>query len=567
VLANALTEQEVGRPVVGLRMLADWPYSWPASTLFKSFANTTLTGEPLSKEYYLERDGSREWYYWRGVRLEDGLVATFENITPRKEAEQALRQAHKRLQTIFRAVPVELGYYHAVRDEASQLLDLRMTAANDASLTRIQQTNHAGEALLSAQLPGLREMPVWQRIQEVLATGQQQRFELYHDFGTVAYWFDTVYTRLEDGIISASLDITTRKQMEQALRESKDLLHAIFNATLDSLEVLRSVRDEAGQVIDFEWVLTNEAAQRLMKRSDLAGKRLLAEEPAMQTSGVFERLRQVADQQQATDFEQHYPFDGDGEWFHVAAAPLGDGVVVNWHDITARKKAAAELLRLQLAQQQQLTNAVLDAQESERHRIAESLHNGLGQLLYATQLHLSSLAATASPQAFAEGKRKTEHLLKTAIDQARTLSHQLTPNILQDFGLEVAVQDICRDFDSPQLRLHSEVRVSRSLPPSLALALYRMVQELINNVAKHAHATEASLRLVEHDGWVELQADDNGRGFDHTQPRTKGLGLNALRDRVKLLNGLLAIISSPGQGTHVNIRIPLVAPLLEVPMG
>jgi signal transduction histidine kinase len=94
-----------------------------------------------------------------------------------------------------------------------------------------------------------------------------------------------------------------------------------------------------------------------------------------------------------------------------------------------------------------------------------------------------------------------------------------------------------------------------------------MVQELINNVAKHAHATEASLRLVEHDGWVELQADDNGQGFDHTQPRIKGLGLNALRDRVKLLNGLLAIISSPGQGTHVNIRIPLVAPLLEVPMG
>lgn len=567
LLANALTEKEVGHPIVGLRMLADWPYSWPSDKLFQNFANTVQTGQPLSKEYYLERDGRREWFYWRGIRLDDGLVATFENITSRKEAEQALRQAHEQLQTIFQAVPVELGYYHAVRDEAGQLVDLRLAAANDASFTRMQLASNASEHLMSVQLPGLRELPVWQRIREVIATGQQQRFELYHDFGTAAYWFDTVYTRLDDGIISASLDITARKQMEQALQESKDLLHAIFNATLDSLEVLRSVRDEAGQLIDFEWVLTNEAAQRLMHRSDLTGKRLLAEEPTMQTSGVFDRLRQVADQQQAADFEQHYPFDGDGEWFHVAAAPLGDGIVVNWHDITARKKAASELLRLQLAQQQQLTNAVLDAQESERHRIAESLHNGLGQLLYATQLHLNSLVATASPQAFAESKRKTEHLLKTAIDQTRTLSHQLTPNILQDFGLEVAVQDICRDFDSPQLRLHAEVSVSRSLPPSLALALYRMVQELINNVAKHAHATEASLHLLEHDGWLELQADDNGQGFDHTQPRTKGMGLNALRDRVKLLNGLLTITSAPGQGTHVNIRIPLVAPTLEVALG
>jgi two-component system NarL family sensor kinase len=222
---------------------------------------------------------------------------------------------------------------------------------------------------------------------------------------------------------------------------------------------------------------------------------------------------------------------------------------------------------LQLIQQQQLTNAVLDAQESERQRIAESLHNGLGQLLYATQLHLNSLAATAGKEAFTEGKRKVEHLLKTAIDQTRTISHQLTPTILQDFGLEVAVQDICRDFNSPRLRLYSEVSVSRSLPPSLALAVYRMVQELINNVAKHAHATEASLHLIEQDGWLELQAEDNGQGFDHAQPRTKGMGLNALRDRIKLLNGLLTITSSPGQGTHVNIRIPLMAPTMEVPRG
>jgi signal transduction histidine kinase len=83
-----------------------------------------------------------------------------------------------------------------------------------------------------------------------------------------------------------------------------------------------------------------------------------------------------------------------------------------------------------------------------------------------------------------------------------------------------------------------------------------MAQELVNNIAKHADATEAHLQLTAREGWLELQVSDNGQGFDATEPRKAGMGLNALHDRVKLLNGQLFMVSSPERGTQIRIRVP-----------
>jgi two-component system NarL family sensor kinase len=356
--------------------------------------------------------------------------------------------------------------------------------------------------------------------------------------------------------LSITSCITTEKQAEAKLRAANDLLEAVFNATPNSLEVLACVRDGAGEVIDFTWVLTNEAAHHLVQRSDLVGRRLLAEEPAMLTSGVFERLRQVVAQQQPADFEQYYPHGGNGEWFHVVAAPFGDGVVANWQDITVRKQASAKLLRLQVAQQQQLANAVLDAQEAERRRIAESLHNGLGQLLYATKLHLEAVVIPAEHPGLIQSKRKTEQLLTTAITQVRNISHQLVPIILNDFGLATALRDLCQTMRTPGLHLRCTVADLPPLPPPLALALYRMAQELVSNLAQHAGATRAELSLTERAGWLELRVEDNGQGFDPAQASPPGLGLRALRDRTQLLDGELEISSALGQGTQVTVRVP-----------
>jgi PAS domain S-box-containing protein len=565
--ANASLEIKTGQPLAAMLGKTFPEMGVPASITnpyTEKLQRVFTTGQPLDHYNTFPTPHGERHYHSRIVpEIHNGevrfVLSIAHDITELKQAEHELRRAHRRLNAIFEAVPLQLGYYQSVRDAQGKVVDLRSEAANGASLHMMSLPASAHGILMSEQLPGLQGHAVWQNITEVIETGQAQRLELFYDFGLAAIWFDVSYTPFEDGVISASLDITTRKQIEQALRDSQQLLQATLNAIPDSLEVLESVRDDSGRLIDFEWTLTNTAAHRLLSRTDVVGKRLLREEAAMQSSGVFDRFCEVVERQETTDFELRYPDDSVEEWFHVIATPFRNGLIVNWHNITARKQATAELLRLQLQQHQQLANAVLDAQEVERKRIAESLHNGLGQLLYAAKLHLDQLSAIAEAPLFADQMRKTEQMLSTAINQTRSLSHQLMPVVLTDFGLAAALQDICQDFSTPSLRLHCYATPLPALNQSLALAVYRMAQELANNIVKHADATEAYLRLTEHDGWLELLAEDNGRGFDSSQQRKDGMGLNALRDRVKLLNGQLTITSTPEQGTHIRVRVPSTA--------
>ena len=227
-----------------------------------------------------------------------------------------------------------------------------------------------------------------------------------------------------------------------------------------------------------------------------------------------------------------------------------------WRDITERKRVQ----QAERDQQQALAEAVLAAEESEKRRIAESLHNGLAQQLYATKLSLGQLQEQQcrnDPHTFNQLHAKTSKLLAAAIVQTRTLSHELIPRTLQDFGLEAAIQDICTNYSIAPLRMRCSVEpLPTGLPPHLLLAIYRMAQELANNIVKHAQATQAALCLSVEDDTVVLSAEDNGIGFDAAlASQSKGLGWQTLQDRVHLLQGTLQLQRQ--HGTHVTIRLPL----------
>jgi two-component system NarL family sensor kinase len=149
-------------------------------------------------------------------------------------------------------------------------------------------------------------------------------------------------------------------------------------------------------------------------------------------------------------------------------------------------------------------------------------------------------------------------LLASAIAQTRTLAHELVPRTLEDFGLEAAIQDICTDYSIAPLRMQCHIAgLPAGLPTHLALAAYRMAQELANNIVKHAQATQASLHLTADGTHLRLRATDNGVGFaDEPQSQTKGLGWQALQDRVRLLNGTLQL-SAAEPGTCITICLPL----------
>ncbi|UOR06481.1 PAS domain S-box protein [Hymenobacter aerilatus] len=357
----------------------------------------------------------------------------------------------------------------------------------------------------------------------------------------------------------ALFDVTEQRHVYNALVTREKRFKTLFEKSEDGMLLLR----------DNRFVDCNNSVLRALQLTDkkaLLGQHASAFSPERQPDGqlsyvLADRYWQEAVQRGSCRFEW-YRLRGNGEpfWEEVllTAIPEEEGthlVHASWRDITDRKQAEAE----RATQQQRLADAVLNAQEAEKRRIAESLHNGLGQSLYAAKLHLDHIRV-GDDHASQQAKTKVAQLLSSAIKQTRTLSHQLVPTTLEDFGLEAAVKDICQICSSPTLQLRCHVQtLPLGISKNLQVAVYRMAQELANNIVKHAQATQAHLHLRAGNGCIILEAHDNGRGFDVQQSSSNGLGLSALRDRVRLLDGILAIHSEAESGTDITISLPLAA--------
>lgn len=342
--------------------------------------------------------------------------------------------------------------------------------------------------------------------------------------------------------------------LPQAPSRNQALLKAVFDSSPLALHVVRSLRDAGGTIVDFEVLLANAEAERLVGYP-VRGLRMCQQWPSSVRIGLFAGVAHTVETRQPLDLEQYYEGEGLQAWYRWTAVPLDDGAVVSVENISPRKQAEGELLALQLDQQRQLANAVLEAQEAERRRMAEGLHNGICQLLYAAKLHLEQLSQHTAEPVFAESQRMAVHLLSTALTQTRELSHQLVPLVLLDVGLAEAVRRLCWESCTAHLNLQALVAPALDVPMELALPLYRMLQELVANLIRHAAATQGQVLLIPQGSWLELQVQDNGQGFDPAG-HPWGLGIRSVQDRVKLLGGQFRLHSSPGAGTRITIRVP-----------
>jgi signal transduction histidine kinase len=226
-----------------------------------------------------------------------------------------------------------------------------------------------------------------------------------------------------------------------------------------------------------------------------------------------------------------------------------------------RRQRAELALRSSRTEARQLAGRLLTAQEDERKRLARELHDDLSQRLAATAIEAGKLE-----QRFAESSEPREALnaLKSALvtisDDVHQISRQIHPAILDDLGLEDALRSECNGFGerrgyTVQLRCGD---LPQELPNDVALCLYRIVQEALRNVAKHARTDRAQVVLNADPEFVYLEVRDAGRGFALSEVQGKlGLGLASMEERVRLVGGKLTISSEPEKGTSITVRIPL----------
>jgi signal transduction histidine kinase len=212
-------------------------------------------------------------------------------------------------------------------------------------------------------------------------------------------------------------------------------------------------------------------------------------------------------------------------------------------DITEQKNAKAN-------QEKQILAATLTAQENERDRISEALHDSVGQLLYGIKLKMAQYRIEDQQY------KDVHQLLDQAINETRNISFELAPSILKDFGLPVTLDEMAKRLCTKQLSIEVETDLNDRLELTTEVTIFRVIQELVNNSIKHAAASKITIS-VKKDDKIIIELTDNGIGFDDKkyQPATAGSGLAAIRNRLSLYNGKMHIESSPGKGSYIYIYI------------
>lgn len=257
----------------------------------------------------------------------------------------------------------------------------------------------------------------------------------------------------------------------------------------------------------------------------------------------------------------------NGEQFYglVTSSKLKDrdgntmGRLMSVADISAQKRAEIAL--------RELSSRLVNAQESERKLVSQELHDGIGGKLTAIKYSLEKILSeiNQSSSGLAASLNDVLSILHDTIDETQRIYRNLHPSILDDLGLKAAVRSLCREFNEiySHIGIKSQIDIKEELlSDSLKILIYRILQETMNNIAKHSHADQVNVSVTQSEKVIVLIVEDNGAGFDLDEIREKeivikGFGLKNIKERTELFGGTLTVISAPEKGTLIRASWPI----------
>jgi signal transduction histidine kinase len=270
---------------------------------------------------------------------------------------------------------------------------------------------------------------------------------------------------------------------------------------------------------------------------------------ARKEKALFEKQSQLSEKKLALEKSNRYSFFA-GSGFLLALL-LATGIYLQLQ--SKKKTFAVRLLTLQKQKEIEMLHALMQGEEKERTRIAKDLHDGVAGMLAAAKMHFSSLPLPA-PLLQADGYQQGMHLVNEATGEIRKISHNLMPEVLLVHGLDQALRRYCNNISGTRLVVEydswGEIKRYAS---SFELSVYRIVQELLNNILKHAGASRALVQMSLQNETLFITVEDNGTGFPANKP-TDGMGLEHLRSRVKAMNGSIEVESTTGSGVSAYLE-------------
>lgn len=362
------------------------------------------------------------------------------------------------------------------------------------------------------------------------------------------------------GASAIARDITSIQQAHRKARESESRAQAIFQSAAQAILIV----DAAGKIVAvnpatramfgyFPDELMGKPVELLVPQEFRSGHKAHRDgffrSPQARPMGLGLELR--ARHKDATEFFVEISLS----FIESAQGPLGVAFV---SDIS-RRRADEQAIRQQREDLRNLSARLMTAQDDERRRIARDLHDDLSQQLAFLAMDLGRAGMNPAAQRMASELRPLQ-LRAAEISQAvRRISHELHPSVLDDIGLEAALEQYCEEFEQRSgIATHFTSRnVPESLRPEVARSIYHIAQECLHNVSKHARTAEVSVTLEFADNLLRLLVKDQGVGLRVDRPGTKGIGFVAMKERANLVNGRLSIQSETGAGTEVSVEVPL----------
>lgn len=531
---------------------------------------------PYEKEF-IRKDGERVWGLFWAAAYEDDReqgVSVIYDITSRKRAETALAETRlqaersaAQLRTIFDSVEERLY----VCDAAGKVI-----MANDVSRRTYGEHNGAppagemGNFIAVSDLDGhpLPE-PEWPiarvlRGEPVKSAEVRVRFKTSGEERILSCNGSAIRDQSGNIMMAVltSADVTERRRAEDDLRRAK----REWERTFDSVPDLIAILDKKRRIVRMNRALSERlgtTAQGCIGASCFECMHSAATPPdncpfPFTLQDGLQHVEEVHEERLGGDFlvSTSPLFDERGEL---------DGVVHVARDITDRKQAEAALLRseretLQREQLRALADHLQRAREQERKMVARDLHDQIGQILTAIRIDMACVVRRLAPSESEMHSRlaRAMKLVADGVQSVRRICSGLRPGILDDLGLTAAIEWQAKEFEartgiSCQISIPSE---DLEVDGDRATAIFRIFQECLTNVMRHAEARSVCASLYQEDESVILVVKDDGKGFSEAGV-PGSLGLLGMKERAEVCGGDLRISSSPGNGTTVNLRVPL----------
>jgi PAS domain S-box-containing protein len=520
----------------------------------------------------------------RALRLLDMLARQTADIIERAQIVEELRRSEERFRALLQASS------DAIYQISPDWKELRRLFGRDPT----QDKRNQGEFWLKSCIYPDDQPALMAKVNESIRNKSvfEHEYRFVRKDGSSGWRFARAIPLLDANQeivewFGTASDITQRKEAEEALRESEERFRVAQELSPDGFTILRPVRDDAGDIIDFTWVYENPAAARMSggDRRDVVGRRLLEVYPH-RSSSFFETSRHVAETGETRVIEDL--FSGaclpKPTWFRLVMVRMGGDIAILAQDITERKQMEEQLLKshevletrvrertasLEAAYEKlrMVPSQLIEVQENESRRLASDLHDTIGQTLAALKFRMEHVLIVVREEKAEKTKKLLEEfipVMQRSIDETRTMYMGLKPTVLTDRGLLAALEWYRQQLLAVYTKFHIELEGTipeEDIPEDLKTAMFRIAQEALNNSCKHSGGEWIDVRVGLKNGYIELEISDDGKGMDLDSvlksTTAKSLGLIGMRERAEISGGKLYMESALKEGARIRAIWPV----------